>query len=95
MLIDKIDITPSVEYASMSANLDMTVIEMVRQWPVRSAVNIIGPQIFSLAQFANSYYNDISLVYPAVFAVLLVCMSVLVLQRQWAVFCSVQLNRNI
>jgi hypothetical protein len=76
----------------MSVDLEMTVIEMVRQWPVRSAVNIVGPQIFSLAQFANSYYHDISLVYPAVFAVLLVCMSVLVLQRQWAAFCSAQLQ---
>jgi hypothetical protein len=76
----------------MSANLDMTVMEMVRQWPIRSAVNIVGPQMFALAQFANSYYHDISLVYPAVFAVLLVCMTVLVLQRQWAAFCSDQLQ---
>ena len=76
----------------MSAPLEITVIEMVREWPIRSAINLVGPQIFALAQFANSYYHDISLVYPAVFAVVLVCMSVLIFQRQWAEFHSAQLR---
>lgn len=76
----------------MSADLEITVIEMVHEWPVRSAINLVGPQIFSLAQFANSYYHDISFVYPAVFTVVLACMSVLILQRQWAEFCSNKLQ---
>ena len=76
----------------MTADLEITVTEMVREWPVRSAINLVGPQIFSLAQFANSYYYDVSFVYPAVFTVILASMSVLILQRQWSEFYVEQLS---
>jgi hypothetical protein len=76
----------------MSGDLEVTIIEMVLEWPVRSAITVIGPQLFAIGQLVNSYYHDISLVYPAMFAVLLVGMSILILQQQFAEFHSDKLK---
>lgn len=76
----------------MENDLEITISQMVREWPIRSAINVLGPLLFAVGQFANSYYFDISLVYPTVFAVLLIGMAILVLQQQFAAFRSARIR---
>lgn len=76
----------------MNDDPDVTVAEMVRERPTRSAITVVGPLLFVGGQFLNSYYHDVSLVYPAVFAALLIVMVVLTIQQQFAAFRSDQLR---
>lgn len=78
----------------MGNGTEITVSKMIREWPIRSAINVLVPLLFAVGQFANSYYFDVSLVYPAVFTVLLIGMAVLVLQQQFAAFRSSRINRH-
>ena len=71
---------------------DITALGMVREWPVRSAITVVVPLLFSVSQIANSYYHGVSLVYSGTFATLFVGMTVLILQRQYAAFRATRLQ---
>ena len=71
---------------------DITALAMVRECPVRSAITVVVPLLFSASQLVNSYYHGVSLVYSGMFATLFVGMTVLILQRQCAAFRATRLQ---
>lgn len=73
------------EPASMRP-FDLTVLAMVREWPIRSAITILVPLLFVVFQLANSFYHGVSLVYAGAIATPFVGMTVLTVQHQRAEF---------
>lgn len=70
----------------MNDELDIPVSEMVYEWPIRSTITVCVPVLFVVSQFANSYYHDMSFVYPTVFSILVIGMCILMLQQQFTEF---------
>jgi len=64
----------------MSIDIDVSLVEMFRELPVRSGLYTVGPLLLGVAEFVNGYVHQLQLVYPTLFAIVMVAFSVLVTQ---------------
>lgn len=70
----------------MATKDDVTVSDMFRSAPVRSAMVSVLPLLLVLGQFANSYFNGLSIFASTAFALTVTLFAVLLTQHQLAEF---------
>lgn len=62
----------------MSTSMNVTLAELFHTMPVRSALHTIGPLVIAVAQLVNSYVHELSLLYPALFGLVMIAFSVMI-----------------
>jgi hypothetical protein len=70
-------------------------LSMARDYPVRTALFSAGPPFAGLLILANFYVHGRSLVFPAIFALLLLTYSVMVTQYYLTVYTRETLQKSI
>lgn len=68
---------------------------MVRTHPVRTGLFTVGPIIFGLLQFFNSFLNDGSILFALAFCVAMGVFSAMVTRYHLVTFRLTQLTKNI
>ena len=68
---------------------------MVRTHPVRTGLFTVGPVIFGLFQFLNTYLNDGSVLFALGFCVVMGIFSAMVTRYHLVTFRLTQLSKNI
>lgn len=69
----------------MAVKEDLTLLDVVHSSP-RTVVLASVPVLVALAQLANSYFNDLSVLVSVPFAVVMIAYAVLLAQYQYAQF---------
>jgi hypothetical protein len=68
---------------------------MARTYPVRTGLFTVGPVIFGLLQFFNSYLNDGSLLFALAFCVAMGIFSAMVTRYHLVTFRLSELTKNL
>ncbi|XVH30818.1 hypothetical protein ACNS7O_10510 [Haloferacaceae archaeon DSL9] len=79
----------------MAAENDVSISDLVRSDPVRSALLSFGPILLAGAQIANSYFNDLSFLASVPFAVAMVLIAVLLTQHHAAQYRRRRVERDL
>ena len=78
----------------MSASTDITLMELFRASPTRSFLYTLGPLLIAAAQLANSYVNDLALLYPAAFGAVMIVFSILITRYHMLELHTVRLEKT-
>lgn len=78
----------------MSTSTDIDLMELFRTSPTRSFLYTLGPLLIAAAQLANSYFNDLSLLYPAAFGAVMVAFSVLITRYHMLELRTIRLEKT-
>lgn len=78
----------------MSIRTDVTLMELFRASPTRTVLYSLGPLLITAAQLTNSYVNDLSLLYPAIFGAVMVTFSIMITRYHMLELHTVRLEKS-